>query len=131
MPEEKQLIAVGRRKEAVARVIMRPGTGEIIVNGRDFTEYFPTLSTQAAVLEPLRELKLLDKYNVYANVRGGGVSGQADAVRHGIARFLEQLNPEYRPILKRKGLLTRDPRVKERKKYGRKRARKQFQYRKR
>jgi len=134
MPEatqEKNFIAVGRRKEAVARVILRPGTGSITVNGRDFADYFPTMNAQARVIEPLSKLELLTKFDVVANVRGGGISGQADAVRLGIARFLEHLNPGLRPQLKREGFLTRDPRVKERKKYGQKRARKKFQFSKR
>ncbi len=131
MDVERTLITVGRRKEAVARVIIAPGSGKIAINHRPLDEYFPTISTQFVVLEPLRALGLLEKYDVYANVRGGGISGQADAVRLAIARYLEQLNPDFRPYLKKNGFLTRDPRVKERKKYGRKRARKQFQYRKR
>ncbi len=131
MAEEKQFIAVGRRKEAVARIILTPGTGNISVNNTPLAEFFPTLSNQNAVLEPLRALNVLDKYDVSANVRGGGITGQAEAVRLGIARYLEHLHPDNRPLLKREGLMTRDPRVKERKKYGRKRARKRFQFSKR
>ena len=129
--DEKTFIAVGRRKEAVARVILTPGTGIITINGRPLADYFPTINAQSRVIEPLSTLDLLTKFDVRANVRGGGFSGQADAVRLGIARFLEHLNPGLRPQLKREGFLTRDPRVKERKKYGQKRARKKFQFSKR
>lgn len=123
--------ATGRDKEAVARVRLLPGTGKIIINGRPFEEYFPVLSWRAQVLKPLQLTATLDKYDVIANVRGGGLSGQADAVRHGIARALLQVDPNFRRTLKKMGLLTRDPRMKERRKYGLKKARKAPQWSKR
>jgi len=131
MEEERQLITVGRRKEAVARVILSPGSGDITINGRPFDEYFTTISTQLKVLQPLKTTDALEKYDIRANVKGGGSTGQADAVSLGVARYLEHLHPEHRTLLKKEGLLTRNPRVKERKKYGRKRARKRFQFSKR
>jgi len=131
MEEERQFIAIGRRKEAVARVILTSGSGHVLVNGRPLDGYFRTLNEQFRVVRPLKTVQMLEKYDVRASVRGGGFSGQADAVCLGIARYLEHLHPEQRPLLKKQGLLTRDPRVKERKKYGRKRARKRFQFSKR
>lgn len=131
MEEERQFIAVGRRKEAVARVILTSGSGGISINGRPLDGYFKTVNAQLRVVQPLKVVQMLEKYDVRANVRGGGSSGQADAVCLGIARYLEHLHPEQRTLLKKEGLLTRDPRVKERKKYGRKRARKRFQFSKR
>ena len=115
----------------MARVILAPGNGNFLVNGRPLTDYFQTPYGQLRVQEPLRALGLEEKYDVRANVAGGGLTGQADAVCLGIARYLEHLNPGYRPALKKEGLLSRDPRAKERKKYGRKRARKRFQFSKR
>lgn len=126
-----QYRATGRDKEAVARVRLVPGTGKIIINDRPLEQYFPVLSWRAQVLKPLQLTATLDKYDVYANVRGGGLSGQADAVRHGIARALLQVDPNFRRTLKKMGLLTRDPRVKERRKYGLKKARKAPQWSKR
>lgn len=122
----------GRRKSAVARVRLYPGGGEITVNGKPATDYFGgRVVHQATIAQPLRLTNTLDSYNVMISVRGGGTSGQAGAVRHGIARALTQADPELRPALKRSGLLTRDAREKERKKPGLKRARKAPQYTKR
>lgn len=122
----------GRRKTAVARVYLSPGTGKILVNGRPFESYICGRKIlEVRVLEPLRLTQTLAQYNVKANIFGGGISSQMDALRQGISRALVSLNPALRPVLRRTGLLTRDPRMKERKKYGRKRARKRFQYSKR
>ena len=125
----------GGRKTATARVRLYPGRGEIIINGRPLAEYFPRLSAQSMVMEPLRVTNTADKMTVMAKVEGGGVTGQAGAVRHGIARALTVFDNNLRPILRRYGspfsLLTRDPRVRERQKVGLKRARKAPQYTKR
>jgi len=126
-----QRITVGRRKTSVARGFLRPGSGTYTINGDTLPEYFKTIDTQLKVQEPLKTVDLADKYDVVANVRGGGITGQSDAIALGISRFLVELNPNYRDTLKKKGLLRRDPRAKERKKYGQKRARKQFQFSKR
>ncbi|MEZ4520895.1 MAG: 30S ribosomal protein S9 [Thermomicrobiales bacterium] len=124
--------ANGRRKSAVARVRLYPGGGEITVNGKPATDYFGgRIQHQAMIAQPLRLTNTMSQYNVIVNVKGGGVSGQASAVRHGIARALSVADDELRPVLKRAGLLTRDARVKERKKPGLKRARKAPQYTKR
>ena len=131
MPLTLQYWGTGRRKEAVARVRLVPGNGRIIVNRRPVEQYFPIASLQGAVYEPLRLTNALDKFDVIANVRGGGISGQAGAVRHGIARALTSEDGELRPVLKKAGLLRRDPRMKERRKYGLKKARKAPQFSKR
>ncbi|MGQ9464057.1 MAG: 30S ribosomal protein S9 [Candidatus Fervidibacter sp.] len=129
---EIRFYATGRLKEAVARVWLIPGgTGEIIVNGRPLLDYVTRISLYEEVIEPLRVTNTLGMFNVKATAKGGGLHGQAGALRHGIARALAVWNEELRPILRRHGLLTRDPRVKERKKYGQKRARRGFQFRKR
>ncbi|MCB0974953.1 MAG: 30S ribosomal protein S9 [Actinobacteria bacterium] len=122
---------VGRRKAAVARVRLRPGTGQITVNGRTVENFFPSAAHRVVLSEPLRVTQTAEVYDVACTVDGGGITGQAGAVRLGIARALIELDPEMRPPLKRAGLLTRDPRVKERKKYGLKKARKAPQYSKR
>lgn len=124
-------IATGRRKTAVARVRLLAGTGRILVNGRPYREYFPLLSLQKWVEQPLRVTGNLDKFDVVAKVEGGGISGQAGAVRHGIARALVLADGGLRRRLKKEGLLTRDPRMKERRKYGLKKARKAPQFSKR
>lgn len=121
----------GRRKEAVARVRLIPGSGRVLVNRRPIEDYFPLKTLQGLVLHPLRLTATIDKYDVVANVRGGGVSGQAGAVRHGIARALLRVDGSLRRSLKKAGLLTRDPRVKERRKYGLKKARRAPQFSKR
>jgi len=128
---EFQQITVGRRKTSVARVYLRPGSGAYQINGKPLPEFFKTINAQLRVQEPLKAVDLSDKYDVFINVRGGGITGQSDAIAMGIARYLVDLNPNYRDQLKKKGLLRRDPRAKERKKYGQKRARKKFQFSKR
>jgi len=123
--------ATGRRKEAIVRVRIRPGTGQWVLNGKPLEQYFPNKVHQQIVSEPLKTLEREDAYDVLATLRGGGVSGQAGALRLGIARALTLTEDDSRPALKRAGFLTRDPRVKERKKYGLKKARKAPQYSKR
>ena len=121
----------GRRKTAVARTRMLPGTGQIVINGRPVEEYFPRSVLQVIVKQPFALTKLLGKFDVNATLDGGGISGQAEALRHGISRALLQVDPELRGVLKKAGLLTRDARAKERKKYGQRGARARFQYSKR
>lgn len=121
----------GRRKTATARTRLYEGTGTITVNGRAFEEYFPRKTLQMIIRQPLVLTKMLEKIDVRVNVKGGGVAGQAEAVRHGISRALLEFDPELRPILKKAGFLTRDARMKERKKYGLRAARARFQYSKR
>jgi small subunit ribosomal protein S9 len=128
---EKQKNAVGRRKEAVTRVFISKGEGAITVNGKDYKTYFPLVYLQNQVESPLKTVESTDKYNVVINATGGGVKGQAEAAKLGIARALIEVNAEYRPALKAAGLLTRDSRVVERKKPGRKKARRSFQFSKR
>ncbi len=128
---EKQKNAVGRRKEAVTRVFLTKGDGNITINGKDYKTYFPLVYLQNQVEMPLKSIQSSDKFDVVVNAAGGGVKGQAEAVKLGIARALLQVNIEYRPALKVAGLLTRDPRSVERKKPGKKKARKSFQFSKR
>lgn len=123
--------SLGRRKSAVARVYLTPGKGNIVVNKRQFDEYFPTDILQYVVKQPLTLLGLDGTYDVKANLDGGGYTGQAEALRLGIARALIEIDPEYRPKLKEAGFLTRDPREVERKKPGQPKARKRFQFSKR
>ena len=124
--------ATGRRKEAVARVRLVPGEGNFIINGgRSLQDYFPNLAVRRVILEPLEILELTKNYDVVATIEGGGVNGQAGALRHGITRALVALDPDLRPTLKKAGFLTRDARITERKKYGLKKARKAPQYSKR
>lgn len=124
--------ATGRRKEAVARVRMKTGEGNFFINGtRTLEDYFPNLATRRIILEPLTVVEREKGYDFYVRLEGGGVTGQAGALRHGIARALIELDPDLRPALKRAGFLTRDARVKERRKYGLKKARKAPQYSKR
>ncbi len=123
--------ATGRRKTSVARVILRPGSGNILVNKKPIEEYFPRETLRMIIRQPLELVGLTGKFDVQVNVQGGGLSGQAGAIRHGIARALLEYDPDLRPKLKKEGLLTRDPRMKERKKYGLAGARKRFQYSKR
>ncbi len=123
--------ATGKRKNAIARAWLSPGSGEITVNSRTFEHYFPTSWLRTSIQSPLEATGVTGKYNVKATVRGGGVIGQAGALRHAIARALVSLDPALREPLKKDGYLTRDARVKERKKYGQKGARKRFQYSKR
>jgi len=121
----------GKRKRAVARVFLRPGQGEIKVNARDVDTYFPSAVLRTVVRSPLLLTETSDKFSIMVNVHGGGMSGQAGAVRHGISRALLEYNTELRHKLKEAGFLTRDSRIKERKKYGQKGARKRFQFSKR
>jgi small subunit ribosomal protein S9 len=131
MAEQVQYYGTGRRKTAIARVYLRPGTGEFKVNGRAFEEYFVTPSQRSAAKQPLVSTESASTFNVIATVDGGGVNGQADAVKLGIARALMVFNIELRKKLKAEGMVRRDPRGKERKKYGQKGARKRFQFSKR
>jgi len=128
---EKQKNAVGRRKEAVTRVFLTKGSGNITINGKDYKTYFPLIYLQNQVEAPLKTIESADKFDISVNATGGGVKGQAEAVKLGISRALLQVNPEYRPALKAAGLLTRDSRSVERKKPGKKKARKSFQFSKR
>ena len=121
----------GRRKSSVARVYLVPGTGKITINKRDIDEYLGLETLKIIVRQPLVATSTVDKYDVLVNVHGGGFTGQAGAIRHGIARALLQVDAEYRPTLKKAGFLTRDPRMKERKKYGLKAARRAPQFSKR
>ena len=123
--------ATGRRKKAIARVRIISGTGKIVVNGKDLKEYFPVDVMQTVVCQPLVLVEAQDKYDIFVNVIGGGLSGQAGAVRHGIARALVLDNETFKAPIKAAGFLTRDPRMKERKKYGLKKARKAPQFSKR
>ncbi len=124
-------INVGRRKTSVARVILRNGNGKITVNDKEFEQFFPQLLSREDILLPFKVTETEGKYDVHVNVKGGGTTGQAQAVRLGIARALIDINPDFRSKLKVEGLLRRDPRMVERKKYGRPKARKRFQFSKR
>lgn len=126
-----QYYGTGRRKTSTARVYLRPGTGEIKINKREFDNYFPNETLRTVIRQPLMMTDNLAKFDILVTVDGGGLSGQAGAVRHGITRALLEFNVDLRPTLKGAGLVTRDPRQKERKKYGQKGARKRFQFSKR
>ncbi len=128
---EKQKNAVGRRKAAVTRVFLSKGDGNISINGKDYKTYFPLVYLQNQVESPFVAIESTDQFNVIVNAKGGGVKGQAEAIKLGIARALLQANPEYRPTLKAARMLTRDSRSVERKKPGKKKARKSFQFSKR
>ena len=128
---EKQRTGVGRRKEAVTRVFVSKGSGNIIINGKDYKQYFPLVYLQNQVIRPLKIVESLDKFDIKINAKGGGVKGQAESAMLGIARIMVDMNAEFRPILKAAGLLKRDPRSVERKKFGHKKARKSFQFSKR
>lgn len=123
--------ATGKRKTAIARVWLKSGTGNILVNERLVDEYFGTETPKNIIRQPLHLTNTNDKYDIHVNVKGGGISGQAEAIRHGIAKGLLQASPEFRSVLKKAGLLTRDQRIKERKKYGQRGARARYQYSKR
>ena len=123
--------AIGRRKASVARVYVSNGTGNIKINGREYKEYFPQLHISAHVIAPLQELDVLTQYDIKVNVSGGGFRGQSEAIRLAIARAMTKINADYRPMLKIKKFLTRDARVVERKKFGKPKARKSFQFSKR
>ena len=125
------MMSTGRRKEAVAKVSLKAGTGRILVNGRTMEQYFPRLALQVLVREPLVLTQMLQRYDCVAQVKGGGLAGQAGALRHGLARALCEEDQGLRPPLRKSGFLTRDPRKRERKKYGQKGARQRFQWTKR
>jgi len=131
MEPENVYYATGRRKTAIARTWLKPGKGEIIINNRPVAEYFPIETTREDMIQPFKITNTLGSYDVKATVIGGGISGQAGAVRHGITRALVALSPDFRLALKKAGFIKRDPRVKERKKYGQKGARARFQFSKR
>ena len=126
-----QYYGTGRRKTSTARVYLRPGSGAITINKREFDTYFPNEALQMIIRQPLRLTETAEKFDIFVNVDGGGTAGQAGAVRHGITRALIEFNADLRSPLKKAGLVTRDPRKKERKKYGQKGARKRFQFSKR
>ncbi len=130
MPEI-QYYGTGRRKTSTARVYLRPGAGEVMVNRKAFDVYFPNETLRMIIRQPLNLTETAGKFDVLVNVAGGGPAGQAGAIRHGITRALIEYNGDLRPALKQAGLITRDPRIKERKKYGQKGARKRFQFSKR
>jgi small subunit ribosomal protein S9 len=121
----------GRRKTSTARVYLRNGSGEFLINRKPFDQYFPNETLRMIIRQPLQLTETATKFDILINVRGGGPAGQAGAIRHGITRALLQFNADLRPALKQAGLVTRDPRIKERKKYGQKGARKRFQFSKR
>lgn len=131
MPKITCFAATGKRKTSIARVRMIPGAGSIVVNQRAYETYFGRPALQMVVQQPFKVTGTVGRFDITANIGGGGLSGQADALKHGIARALLSMNPDYRKPLKKAGFLTRDARIKERKKYGHKKARKRFQYSKR
>jgi len=131
MNQENAHYATGRRKTAISRTWMKPGSGEIVINNRPVEEYFPIEATREEIFQPFKLTNTLGSYDVKATVVGGGIAGQAGAVRHGITRALVSINPDFRLSLKKAGFIKRDPRVKERKKYGQKGARARFQFSKR
>ena len=131
MIKQKEIIGVGRRKTAVATVWLRKGKGDVLVNRRKFEEYFPMAEQRATVLSPLEKLVLTGEFDLVIRVKGGGLEAQSVAIRLGISRALVEVDEQRRPILKAEGFLTRDPRKKERKKYGQPGARKRFQFSKR
>jgi len=126
-----QYYGTGRRKTSTARVYLRPGAGQVVVNRKSFETYFPNETLRMIIRQPLQLTETANKFDILVNVDGGGPAGQAGAIRHGITRALIEFNGDLRPALKHAGLVTRDPRIKERKKYGQKGARKRFQFSKR
>ena len=126
-----QYYGTGRRKSSTARVYLRPGAGQVVVNRKPFEQYFPNETLRMVIRQPLQLTETASKFDIVINVAGGGPAGQAGAIRHGITRALIEFNADLRPPLKQAGLVTRDPRIKERKKYGQKGARKRFQFSKR
>ena len=131
MSKEKVYYATGRRKTSAARVFMKPGTGQIVVNGKKLEEHIKRSTSQVLVMQPFELVNVKGKFDLYISVHGGGEAGQAGAIRHGISRALTIFDPTHRGALKKAGFLTRDPRMVERKKYGRAGARARFQYSKR
>jgi small subunit ribosomal protein S9 len=129
--DKNAFYSTGRRKQAVARVWMMPGTGKILINRREIDDYFGRATSKMILRQPLELTETINRYDVFVNVSGGGLSGQADAIQHGITRSLLQINAAFRPALKKAGHITRDPRIKERKKYGQRGARARFQFSKR
>ncbi len=129
--DKNAFYSTGRRKHAVARVWMMPGSGKILINRRDIDDYFGRATSKMVLRQPLELTETTNRYDIFINVAGGGLSGQADAIRHGITRSLMKINSSFRPALKRAGYVTRDPRIKERKKYGQRGARARFQFSKR
>ena len=129
--EEATYIATGKRKRAIAQIRMKPGSGKINVNKLDIEQYFGRATSKMIIRQPLELTNTVGRFDIFVNVKGGGASGQAGAIKHGISRALIEADPDLRKVLKRAGFLTRDDRVVERKKYGRKKARKRFQYSKR
>ncbi len=128
---QKSTYATGRRKEAVARVWLQPGNGKVAINKRSLEDYFGRETSRMVFRQPLELTETTGTFDIFVTVRGGGLSGQADAIRHGISRALTKVNPDLRPTLKKAGYLTRDARAKERKKYGQRGARARFQFSKR
>jgi len=128
---EGRINTIGRRKTAVARIYMQPGTGQITINNKEFKQYFPSEVLQIILVQPLTALNAKDGYDIKVNVKGGGITGQAEAIRMAIARALVESNEENRPAMKKESFLTRDSRMVERKKPGRKKARRKFQFSKR
>ena len=128
---EIQYYGTGRRKTSTARVYLRAGGGDFLINRKAFDTYFPNETLRMIIRQPLQLTETVTKFDILINVRGGGPAGQAGAIRHGITRALLEYNADLRPTLKKAGLITRDPRIKERKKYGQKGARKRFQFSKR
>lgn len=126
-----QYYGTGKRKSSTARVFLTPGTGQVVINSENYQEYFPGKTQQGIILQPLKITENLEKFDLYINVAGGGFTGQAGAIRHGISRALLEFDSELRQTLKKAGFLTRDPRIKERKKYGQPGARKKYQFSKR
>ncbi|HZS42034.1 MAG TPA: 30S ribosomal protein S9 [Polyangia bacterium] len=129
--DKNAFYSTGRRKHAVARVWMMPGSGKISINHRDIDDYFGRATSKMILRQPLELTETVNRYDIYINVAGGGLSGQADAIQHGITRSLMKINASFRPALKKAGFVTRDPRIKERKKYGQRGARARFQFSKR
>jgi small subunit ribosomal protein S9 len=131
MPRAEAFYATGRRKTAIARVWLLPGSGVIKINKRDIDNYFGRATSKMVLRQPLEATETIGRYDVHVNVNGGGLAGQAGAIRHGITRALMLISPAFRPVLKKAGYVTRDPRKKERKKYGQRGARARFQFSKR
>jgi small subunit ribosomal protein S9 len=127
----ERIYATGKRKTSIARVWLEPGEGKVLVNEREFKNYFPRETADLVAMQPFDLTETRNRFNVLVNVKGGGPTGQAEAIRHGIAKALLQVSPDYKDKLKKAGLLTRDSRVKERKKYGKRSARASFQFSKR
>ena len=131
MAQDTRYYGTGKRKNAIARVWLSAGQGNLVVNQKDTRAYFGRQTLEALIMQPLEATDSVGKYDIFAKTLGGGISGQAGALRHGISKALVEADPDLRPVLRKLGYLTRDPRVKERKKYGRKRARRGFQFSKR